>query len=215
VIYPAINLPTQDLEDTFQALRKELQLPAESKVVSLVGRIQEWKGQEYFVKAIPKILDKVPDAYFLAVGDCTFEQDYPYYDRLLKLADELCLQSRIRFTGFREDIPKIMRLSDVIVHASIRPEPFGLVIIEGMASGKSVIATDMGGPKEIITDGVDGLLIPPKDENAISDAVIRILQDKSLGMRLAENAKTTVKEKFSIERCILKMEKHLESLFLK
>lgn len=214
LLHPGVDCSKWGSKDPLKQvnLRAELGLPAHGKIVSVVGRIQEWKGQEYFIRAIPMILKEVSDAYFLIVGGPTFDKDYPYNKKLNQLTEVLEIKDKVRFAGFREDVAEIMSLSSVLVHASIEPEPFGLVLVEGMASGRPVIATDIGGPREIIVQNESGILIPPKDEDALAKAVVRVLQDEPFRNKLAENAKATIKARFSIETCISKMEDHLETL---
>jgi glycosyltransferase involved in cell wall biosynthesis len=195
-------------------LRSHLDLPKDCFVVTVIGRIQEWKGQEHLLKAAPAILNEVPNTCFLIAGSPTFEKDMSYLNHLKEIVDKSKIENHVRFLGFRKDIPEILAASDVLVHTSIQPEPFGLVILEGMAAGKPVIATDAGGPAEIIRNGQDGFLVPPADSQALADNVIRLLKDSQLAADIGRNARIRSMD-FSIEACMRDVESLLEQLISK
>jgi glycosyltransferase involved in cell wall biosynthesis len=178
-------------------IRKEFNITNDEFVVGIVGRLVIWKGQREFLKAASVIVHKIPDAKFLIVGDTTFGSKQ-YKEELYDLACELGIESKVIFSGGRDDIPNIIRAMDVMVHASISPEPFGLVIIEGMASGVPVVASNRGGPVEIIEDGKDGFLINPEETDTFAGRVIELLRDKSLRDKIAEAARKKVVEHFSV-----------------
>jgi len=157
-------------------LRQELKIPDDYQVVSVISRIQEGKGQEYFIRAAKEVLKGMPNIYFLVIGDITFETDKPYYHKLIKLVEEFGIKERVIFAGFREDIPQVLKLSSIIIAPCIDLEAFGLSVIEAMASGKPVIATAIGGHLETIDNGYDGILVPPKNEFAIKEAVVGLLK---------------------------------------
>jgi len=122
---------------------------------------------------MPAILEKHPDSHAVIVGgDHALEPDYPAF--LKARIRELNLTDRIILTGLQHNVPEWMKTMDVVVHAS-ENEPFGIVVIEAMALGKPVAATDTAGPAEIITDGINGLLWPARRPAALVSAVIRYL----------------------------------------
>jgi glycosyltransferase involved in cell wall biosynthesis len=124
------------------------------------------------------------------------EADEAYGVELRQLADRLGIAERVEFRGFREDVWAELAMMDVFVHASITPEPFGQVIVEAMLAGVPVIASAGGGPSEILTDGVDGLLYPAGDVDALVEALQRLRGDASLCTRLSAIARTRA-ERFS------------------
>jgi glycosyltransferase involved in cell wall biosynthesis len=145
--------------------------------IGMVGRLQPWKGQDVFLRAFATAFPDGP-AEGVVVGGALFgEDDFERY--LADLAAELGLRDRIRFTGHLDDPVREMEGFDILVHASVIPEPFGQVIVEGMALGLPVVACAAGGPAEIITDHVDGLLYPPGDVAALANA----LRELSTGLR--------------------------------
>ena len=155
--------------------------------VGMIGRLAPWKGQHIFLKAFA--------ASFLGEGVCgrvigsaMFGEDD--YERELRVqAKKLGLQSQVEFRGFREDIWAELRDLDVLVHCSIAPEPFGQVVVEGMAAGLAVVAAAAGGPAEVITDGVNGLLTRPGDARELAAALRILVDDPALRHRLGHEAR--------------------------
>ena len=155
--------------------------------VTIVGRLAQWKGQHVFLEAFAKAFPGGPERA-LVVGSALFgETDYER--QLHALAARLGLTDRVEFTGFTDDVAGQLDRADVLVHASVIPEPFGLVVVEGMAAGLPVIAADAGGPAEVITNGVNGLLYPLGDVNALATALRGLAADEDLGARLSANAR--------------------------
>ena len=119
----------------------------------------------------------------MLAGSAMFGED-AFADELGSLVEALGLAERVTFLGFVDDVASVLRGSDCLVHASVIPEPFGQVVVEGMAAGLPVIASDAGGPAEVITDGVDGLLCPPGDVEALASLLRRVAGDRELRVRL-------------------------------
>lgn len=157
------------------------------RLVGIVGRLQEWKGQDVFLRAAALVADAHPDVVFPVVGGALlgWEGDYP--QQLRRLADELGISDRVHFAGHQEDVYPWFDAMDVVVHAS-HGEPFGLVLVEAMALGKPLVATAAGGPTEIIEDGVSGLLVPPGDHEAMAGAIAAVLDDAALQASLGAGA---------------------------
>ncbi len=150
----------------------------------VVGRFAHWKGQDIFVKAFQEALaDSSAEA--VVVGGPLFGED-DYYRSVRQLALEGATKVRIRFTGHVPDASSYIANADVLVHASRLPEPLGAVVIEGMAHGCAVIATEPGGPAEVITSGIDGLLVACGDVVALGQAMLLLVQDGALRLRLGE-----------------------------
>ena len=124
-----------------------------------------------FLKAARLVVDAVPDAHAIIVGD-TADGDPAYRDELETMCRELGIAERTTFTGYQSDIASLMRASDVLVHASTKAEPFGTVILEGMSCGRPYVAMNEGGPPEMIESAVHGLLVGPNqpDEMARADS---------------------------------------------
>jgi glycosyltransferase involved in cell wall biosynthesis len=167
--------------------------------VGLVGRISPWKGQDVFIKAASIVSRSHPEIEFRIIGGALFG-DLHYEHSLRGLTCELGLTKVVSFTGFVDDVPEQVGALDVLVHASTIGEPFGQVIIEGMAAGKPVIASDGGATREVVLDGVTGLLTPLGDEKLLAEAIVRLMQDSSLRNRLGHAGLQRVKDMFLIEK---------------
>ncbi len=180
-----------------QALRREL--GGESAIlVGHFGRISHWKGQHILLEAIREL----PDVHAVLVGDALFgESDYAGKVRALASVPEL--RGRVRFLGFRRDIPALMKSMDLVVHTSTAPEPFGLVIVEGMLANRPVIATAAGGALEILgcgSKGNLGLLTAPGSVGELRSAIRWLLDHPGEGEQLAAHARKRAFEKFSLEQ---------------
>lgn len=199
VVYPGVELERFDPASlpTPQEARRRLGLPAEGPVIGIVGRMQRWKGIHVLVGAMPAILRAHPAAHCVVVGgDHALEPGYP--DWLRGRIEALGLEDKVTLTGLQRNVPEWMQAMDVIVHASDR-EPFGIVVIEAMALGKPVIAGDAGGPTEVITPGVDGLLSPFGDAPALARAVGRYLGDPEFARQAGAAARRRAQD-FSTQR---------------
>ena len=115
------------------------------------------------------------------------------------MVKSLHIEDKIIFTGFRRDVSILILALDVVVHASSTPEPFGLVVIEGMAAGKPIVATAAGGILDIVEDGVNGLLVPPKDAKALSRAILQIMSNPDRAKQMGVAARRRVAEKFTVQ----------------
>lgn len=165
--------------------------------VGMVGRLAEWKGQHVFLEAFACAFPRGPERA-VVVGSALFGED-DYADSLHALARSLGIEDRVEFRGFRDDVAGELARLDVLVHASVLPEPFGRVVVEGMAAGLPVVAPAAGGPIEIITDGVDGVLYPVGDVDALAEALQRLASDDALRVQLGNAAARSAK-RYSPER---------------
>jgi glycosyltransferase involved in cell wall biosynthesis len=157
--------------------------PIGVRTIAVVGRISPWKGQHVVIEAFAKAFPDGDRRLVVAGGSLFGEEDY---ERALHhRADELGVGDRVDFLGHVDDVDAVLAAADVLVHASTTPEPFGQVILEGLAAGLPVIASGAGGAAEIIRDGVDGVLKPPGDVDALCDAMRSIAANGELRERLA------------------------------
>lgn len=180
---PATVIPEPVRHQAFGERRRR---NSEPFVAAMVGRIAPWKGQDVFLRAFAGAF---PDGDERAVilGAPLFGEEQ--YERSLRtLIAQLRLGDRAELRGFTNDVPGELAEVDALVHASVIPEPFGRVIVEGMAAGLPVIAAAGGGPDEIVTEGVDGLLYPPGDVDELAERLRRVSTDDGLAERLATAA---------------------------
>jgi glycosyltransferase involved in cell wall biosynthesis len=165
--------------------RQDLQGPL---VVGIVGRLAPWKGQDVFLRAFASAFPE-GDQRAVIIGAPLFgDAEVIYGEGLRNLAAELGVGSRVEFRGHRDDISAELRAMDVLVHASTVPEPFGQAVIEGMSAALPVVASRGGGPEEIITDGVDGLLYPRGDVEALREILTRLDMGPQLRAELGRAA---------------------------
>jgi len=204
VIHNALDLSDYSVQPDGDGVRAEFGWPAQTPLVGIVGRLDWWKGHEYFLQALAEAAQQIPDLKGLVVGEPEHTpRNHEYYLRLLRLTETLGLKGRIVFTGFRPDIPRLMSALDVVVLSSAMPEPFGRVLIEGMAAGKPVVATATGGVLDVIEHDLTGLLVPPQDSSAIARAVLSLLLDRNKAKRIGRAARQRVEEKFTLTHHIV------------
>jgi len=203
VIHNGINLSDYNKPSDSSEIRKEFGCVAGEALVGLVARIDWWKGHEYFLEALAEVVKAKNNIKGLIIGglaELNYESSSRYRDKLHSMVTYLGLEKKVVFTGHRSDIPDLVAALDVVVHASSTPEPFGLVVIEGMAAGKPVVATDAGGVLDIIEDGINGLLVPCKDSKAMGKAILLLLSDHDKAVRMGHSAKQMVAKKFTIKK---------------
>lgn len=177
---------------------EDLGIDPAADLVGLFSRIAEWKGQDVMIRALPDL----PETHLLIVGEALFEGDEAYKRSIQKLSRRLGVADRVHFLGFRDDVPRLMTASDVVVHTSTAPEPFGRVIVEGMLAGTPVIATEAGGAAEIIDAGETGLLLPPDEPDALRDAVADVLCSDGSTARMVRRARREARHRYSVETMI-------------
>lgn len=180
-------------------LLKEIIGDREGPVIGTIGRAVTEKGQLYLIQALVPLKKGFPDLTCLIFGDGPLLPDLKRAASISGISD-MCI-----FPGVREDIEEVYPLLDLFVLPSLR-EPFGLVLIEAMASGKPVIATDSGGPMDFIKSGDNGLLVQPKDPAAIAEAIKLILSNPEKRKQIALTGYWDVKEKYDIRNTVHKIE---------
>jgi glycosyltransferase involved in cell wall biosynthesis len=175
-------------------------------VIGLFSRLTFWKGQHILLEALASL-----PAHFcaLVVGDALFPEDKDYVHCLEQQVEALGLKDRVRFLGFREDAWALMASCDVLVHCSVLAEPFGRVVVEGMATGKPMVAVNAGGVPEIIEDQQTGLLVPSGDASALAKAVQNLESDPVWAKELGEAGRKTVMSRFNLQETALRMEQIL------
>jgi glycosyltransferase involved in cell wall biosynthesis len=179
------------------ATRAALELPAEAPVVGFVGRFMPWKGIELFLDVATRVLRAHPAAHFLICGSRL--PDYPDYPgHVRRQIDERGLTERLLLVEDRTDVPDLLAAMDVFVHCSVRPEPFGIVIVEAMAAGKPVVAANAGGVPEIVTQPEVGVLVPLGDAEATACAVSRLLAEPERACAMGMAARAHVERRFEI-----------------
>jgi glycosyltransferase involved in cell wall biosynthesis len=170
-----------------------------SPVIGIIGRLAPWKGQDVFLAAFAQAFCGT-EVRARVVGSALFGED-GYASALRTRAEALGIAEQVEFRGFREDIWAELRELDVLVHCSIKPEPFGQVVLEGLAAGVPVVAAAAGGPAELITSGVDGILVTPGDSEGLATELRRLVADPGLRARLSSAGRERSRE-FAPERAV-------------
>src|SRR5215469_2070105 len=147
--------------------------------IGIFGRVTHWKGQKEFLRAAMHVLPKFPGLRVYIVGDAS-DGSPRYLDECRQIAHSSPFAGQIEFTGLVTDVAAYYRKCTVVVHASIEPEPFGMVVIEAMAEARPVVASVLGAPPEIIQDGVEGYLVNPRDLDAMTSRITNLLADPAL-----------------------------------
>ena len=179
--------------------RRELGLRPDGAVVGIVGRLVGWKGHDLFLRALQRVVAKCPEVQGLVVGGP--EVNSPHLPQQLRhLAASLGLGDAVHFCGHRENIAPAIAAMDILAHASTAPEPFGRVLIEGMAMSKPVVASAAGGVPEIVVDGETGLLVSPGDTDGLANALLSLIQDPHRAAALGRAGRRRVEALFTIQR---------------
>ena len=199
LIHNGVDLERYDHQEPCCTLREEYGLPAEGPIVGVVARLEPEKGHPTLLEAWRSVVAAVPDATLLVVGEGSRRE------ALEALAVELGVADRVVFTGRRDDVPAVTAALDVAVLPSYR-EALGLTILEAMALSRPVVASNVGGIPEMVEDGITGLLVPPRDAEALATAIVRLLRDHPLADTLARAGHDLVHERFCIELMVAAVE---------
>ncbi len=192
------------------AARKAFGLPAGRPIIGVMGRLDPQKGQEVLLRAVPALLRKHPKLHIVLAGDETAGEP-GYKSRLEQLCETLAIRSKVTFLPFTGDVPRFMAALDVFVLPSYA-ETYGLVVIEAMAMGCPAVATMAGGVPEIIEDGKTGLLVSPRNQQELAEAMHRILTKPSLRSTMVRAAMQRAATHFDFNRTVEKLLSSISSL---
>jgi N-acetyl-alpha-D-glucosaminyl L-malate synthase BshA len=188
VIPNGINLNDFNLRYSKDECRRILNLHTMRKIILFVGGLEPRKAPDILIKAMAKVVKSASDSELVIVGTGSMEKV------LKNLVRSLGISEHVRFTGFVKNNEKVLyyRSADVFVLPSLY-EIFGIVNLEAMACGVPIVASKVGGISEVIKSGVNGLLVPPRDVDALADAIMYLLENEVIRKRMGENAKVIVK----------------------
>ena len=176
------------------------------KVVGIFAMLRPEKDHDTFLRAARLVVDRVPDAKFLVVGDGPMR---PEIERLIR---ELDLDDCVVLTGSRSDVPDLLRAIDVFVLSSYTVECFPIALLEAMAAGRPAVCTAVGGVPEMIEEPTTGYLVPPRDPDALADRLVRILSDSELAHQMGQAARARVETLFSLRASVSATEHALDAL---
>ena len=172
-------------------------------LLGVVGQLSPWKGQDTAIRALALLCEQGVDAHLLLIGSAKFVaratrfDNRRYLEGLHELVAAAGLQQRVSWLGERDDVPELVRALDVLLLPSWE-EPFGRALIEAMALEVPVIATNVGGPSEIVRDGREGYLAPPREPQAWAQAIRRIIERPDRGRQLGRAGRELVLQEFTV-----------------
>ena len=206
VVYNGFDLEKyqHNYGDRITQLKQELNLTGRY-IIGHFSRLSPWKGQHILIEA----LTHCPQATAILVGDALFGE-HEYVQQLHQQVKQLGLGDRVRFLGFRSDIPDLMSMCDLVVHTSTAAEPFGRVIVEAMLCGKPIVATAAGGATELIDPGHTGWLTTPGDVSKLAEIINQCHQQPEITDKIAQAGKRSASQRFDL----VKVEQQINDLLL-
>jgi glycosyltransferase involved in cell wall biosynthesis len=216
-VYPDVNTevlyypvaPGSVDPGTREAVRCELETAPEAVVIVQVSRLEEWKGHRTLLKGFGLLRD-VPDWTCWIVGGVQRAHEAPYLESLKNLAADLRISDRIRFVGQRSDVPRLLAAADVFCQPNSEPEAFGIVFVEALYAGLPVIATAIGGAREIV-EGSCGRLVPSADIGGLRDALAELIGCSHLRRRLGSRGPVRARALCDPERQLSRVQTVLSS----
>ncbi len=190
-----------------EAGKKKYGIPQDCNVVGVIGRLVPIKGHKYLISAAKRIVREFHNTVFVFVGDGYLNAS------LERQAESIGVRKNIIFTGWRRDAAEILDLFDILVVPSLN-EGMGKVLIEGMALGKPIVASSVGGIIDLVKNGENGILVPPRDSYALENAILQLIRNKNLAETLGENGKAKVYPEFDAFVMVKEVDDLYESLLI-
>jgi len=215
VLYNGVDLEQFRPRTPTGYLHRELGLSADAQLIGTIGQIGLRKGQDVLLRAAALIADRSPTAHYLIIGERNSEKsESRQFESALRDAARGPLAGRVHFLGRRNDIPSLLSELTLLVHTA-RQEPLGRVLLEAAASGAAVVATDVGGTREIFPPEADAArLMPPDDAGALAAAMLELLEDCQLRGHLGAAARRCAEERFDIRKSVDELIRHYETIAL-
>ena len=188
--------------DAFR-VKRQLRTKPEDFLCGCVGEIIKRKGQLYLFQALKKIIAEVPNFKLVMLG--RFRRDEPYTQKLRSILLNEGIIGRVKWLGLRENVQDFMTAFDMLAVPSIE-EPLGLVAVEALAAGTPVVATRTGGLPEIVKHNECGLLVPPRNPDALADSIIKMAKDESMRERMGSAGQHFVRGEFETEELCNRVE---------
>lgn len=201
VIYNGVNNRIYNSENDFSYIKEELHIPENVKIIGMIGRVNSWKGQVDFIKAINPILKEHKNVYAVLVGGIFEGEEYRMV-QLKELVDNLENKNRIVISDFRNDPQNIHNMFDIFVLPSTNPDPLPTVVLEAMASKKPIIGYRHGGVCEMVKEGYNGLLANVKDIHDLSLKIKYLLENEDIQNEMGEHSLVRQLEMFSLDAYI-------------
>ena len=206
---PVLDVKIDTVRSNF--FRKKFNIGDSDKVLGVVGRIIDWKGQLEFLDAAGIVMEKMDGVKVLIIGDIS-DGTEEYLEKVKNKITKLGITDKVILTGYISDIHNVMANLDLLVHCSILPEPFGLVITEAMSLGIPVVASDKGAPPEIVKIGETGFIVDPNDKDQMASYILNILGNDELARIMGNKAKDDVFENYNIKNYMNSLTNKYENL---
>ena len=194
--YPGVHLTrlySRVTDPSGESIRRELGYSEDHQLVGSVAHLLPKKGHEYLLRAMVAVVDRDPMARLVIAGRG------PERERLEQLTRDLGIIDFVQFLGYRGDIPNVVNTLDLLVQPSLE-EAFGLSMVEGMALGKPIVGSNVGGIPEVIDSGVTGTLTPPGDARALAEAILNLLADSAMRTKFGSAGRDRAERLFTIPR---------------
>ena len=196
-----------DMSFDTEAVKKRYGIPQDCNVIGVIGRLVPIKGHKYLISAIKRIIKEFDNTVFVFVGDGYLES------KLERQAESIGVRKNIIFTGWRSDVAEILDIFDVLVLPSLN-EGMGKVLVEGMALGKPIVASRVGGIIDLVKNGENGILVPPRDPDALEEAILKLLRNNNLARELGKDGKAKVYPEYDALVMVRQIEDLYESLLI-
>ena len=177
-------------------LRREIGIPAQAPLIGTIAMLRRMKGHDVFLDAAAIVRARIPEARFLIVGDIPSAS--PVKAELRERAARLGIEKDVIFAGYRDDIPEVLTDLDCVVLASTRSEGLPQVIVQALAMGRPVVATDVGATSELIQNKVTGILVAPNDPAALADGIALVVRDPERAAQWAQAGQQRVRDGYSL-----------------
>lgn len=200
-VYNGINTDIFNPASVYDDIRMELGLKEDTIVIGSIGVLEKDKGQKYLVEALARLkAQDITNVICVICGTGPMEAD------LKELMRARGLENEVLFLGFRTDIPRVLKMLDILVIMSLTIESFSMAAVEAMAMEVPLIATNVGGIPEVVDDGITGIIVPPANVDALCEAIKYLIQNPGIRFRMGQNGRVRVLERFTIESNVRRTE---------
>jgi len=206
VIYNGVDFVKYDISIDLNKKRQEFGINDRIKIVGIIGNLIPYKGHKEFLEAAKIVLEQFSEVKFLIVG-----RDNGIGEKFKNLVTKLGIEKFVIFTGQRLDIPEILQIIDIQVLPSYE-EGFSNVILEGMAAGRPLIVSNVGGNPEVVTDTENGIIVPLKNYQELAEAIIKLLKNPHLAKKIGVAGQKRVRERFTLEKMVTQTENLYDEL---